>query len=93
VAELGPDVDSFTLLIWAALAEKERALISERTKAALATAKQKGTRLGNPNLDAVRDKAAAETRPIAASYAENTLPIIQQFRPAARPACGRSQPR
>jgi hypothetical protein len=27
----------------------------------------------------VRDKAAAETRPIAASYAENTLPIIQQI--------------
>jgi DNA invertase Pin-like site-specific DNA recombinase len=79
VAELGPDVDSFTLHIWAALAEKERALISGRTKAALATAKQKGTRLGNPNLDEVRDKAAAETRPIAASYAENTLPIIQQI--------------
>jgi DNA invertase Pin-like site-specific DNA recombinase len=32
----------------AALAEKERRLISERTKAALAIRKATGTRLGNP---------------------------------------------
>ena len=39
VAELGADADPFMLHIWAALAEKERRLISERTKAALAAAK------------------------------------------------------
>jgi hypothetical protein len=33
VAELGRDVDSFMLHLYAALAEKERRLISERTKA------------------------------------------------------------
>ena len=48
VAELGPDVDSFTLHIFAALAEKERALISQRTKAALAALKARGVKLGNP---------------------------------------------
>ena len=36
VAELGADVDPFLLHIYSALAEKERALISARTKAALA---------------------------------------------------------
>jgi DNA invertase Pin-like site-specific DNA recombinase len=36
VAELGPDVDPFMLHLYAALAEKERALISARTCEALA---------------------------------------------------------
>jgi DNA invertase Pin-like site-specific DNA recombinase len=48
VAELGPDVDPFMLHVYAALAEKERALISTRTKAALAAAKARGVKLGNP---------------------------------------------
>jgi DNA invertase Pin-like site-specific DNA recombinase len=48
VAELGADIDPFMLHIYAALAQKERALISERTKAALRAAKAQGTVLGNP---------------------------------------------
>jgi DNA invertase Pin-like site-specific DNA recombinase len=39
VADLGPDVEPFLLHLYAALAEKERAVISQRTKAALAAAK------------------------------------------------------
>src|SRR4029434_8830896 len=39
VAELGPDADPFMLHLYAAIAEKERRLISERTKTALAAAK------------------------------------------------------
>jgi DNA invertase Pin-like site-specific DNA recombinase len=39
VAELGADADPFMLHLYAALAEKERALISARTKAALAAKK------------------------------------------------------
>jgi len=39
VAELGRDADPFMLHLYAALAEKERRLISERTKAALAVRK------------------------------------------------------
>ncbi|NVE93381.1 recombinase family protein [Altererythrobacter lutimaris] len=49
VTELGPDVDPFMLHIYAALAEKERRLISERTKTALQAAKERGVKLGNPN--------------------------------------------
>ena len=39
VAELGADADPFMLHLYAALAEKERRLISERTRAALASRK------------------------------------------------------
>jgi DNA invertase Pin-like site-specific DNA recombinase len=46
VTELGADTDPFLLHIYAALAEKERRLISERTKAAMKRAKAKGVRLG-----------------------------------------------
>ena len=48
VAELGRDADPFMLHLYAALAEKERRLISERTKAALAVKRAGGAKLGNP---------------------------------------------
>lgn len=47
VAELGADVDPFVLHLYASLAEKERRLISERTKTALAARKASGVALGN----------------------------------------------
>jgi DNA invertase Pin-like site-specific DNA recombinase len=46
VADLGADTDPFMLHIYAALAEKERRLIGERTKAALQAAKARGVVLG-----------------------------------------------
>src|SRR5687768_10136761 len=45
VAELGADADPFMLHLYAALAEKERRLIGERTRAALSARKSQGTRL------------------------------------------------
>ncbi len=46
VADLGADTDPFMLHLYAALAEKERRMISQRTKDALAAAKAKGKQLG-----------------------------------------------
>jgi DNA invertase Pin-like site-specific DNA recombinase len=79
VCELGADVDPFVLHLYAALAEKERALISQRTKVALKAAKDRGQVLGNPNLDAVRGLAAAATRVASARYAANVLPIVREI--------------
>jgi DNA invertase Pin-like site-specific DNA recombinase len=44
VAELGADVDPFMLHVYAALAEKERRMVSERTRAALAVRKAQPVR-------------------------------------------------
>jgi DNA invertase Pin-like site-specific DNA recombinase len=41
------------------LAEKERAMISERTRDALAKAKQRGVKLGNPNVGKMVTEATA----------------------------------
>src|SRR3954449_2221461 len=48
VAELGADVDPFVMHLFAAVAERERAMISRRTREALAAKKARGTVLGNP---------------------------------------------
>lgn len=64
VAELGPDADPFTLHLFAALAEKERRLISARTRSALAAAKARGQQLGRFGAEhlAPRFRAEAEER-------------------------------
>jgi tetratricopeptide (TPR) repeat protein len=62
VAELGTDADPFMLHLYAALAEKERALISQRTREASKAAKARGVVLGNPRLAAVRHCAIASTK-------------------------------
>jgi DNA invertase Pin-like site-specific DNA recombinase len=59
VAALGKNVDPFMLHIYAALAEKERSMISERTRDALAKAKERGVVLGNPNAGKMNTEAAA----------------------------------
>lgn len=43
-----PNCDSFTINIYGALAQREREMISERTKAGLAAAKVRGIKLGKP---------------------------------------------
>ena len=43
-----PYADAFQLHIYAALAEQERQFISQRTKAALRQAKERGVKLGAP---------------------------------------------
>jgi DNA invertase Pin-like site-specific DNA recombinase len=62
--ELGTDVDPFMLHLYAALAEKERRLISQRTKEALQAAKERGVKLGRQET-ADSNKAAAAARDAA----------------------------
>jgi DNA invertase Pin-like site-specific DNA recombinase len=80
VAELGIDADPFVLHLYAALAEKERALISARTKAALAAKKAAGAQLGNPRAAEAAVKAQAAHRASADRFAANVLPIIESIR-------------
>src|SRR6202048_1621527 len=82
VAELGPDVDPFVLHLFAALAEKERALISTRTRQALAAAKARGVTLGNPKLRVARVSAVDTVKAEADRYAANILPIIREAQKA-----------
>src|SRR5580700_10595762 len=82
VAELGPDVDPFVLHLFAALAEKERALISTRTRQALAAAKARGVTLGNPRLHEARKNAVEAVKAEADRYAANVLPIIKEAQKA-----------
>jgi len=82
VAELGADVDPFILHLFAALAQKERAMISSRTKAALAAAKARGVTLGNPELPKARKSAAATIKALADQHATNVLPVIREIRRA-----------
>jgi DNA invertase Pin-like site-specific DNA recombinase len=77
VAELGPDVDPFMLHIYAAVAEKERALISARTKAALKAAKARGVRLGSPKLEETRAAVNARKVEAAEMRAAEIMPMIQ----------------
>ena len=63
-----PNADRFQLHLFAALAEKEAEVISQRTKAALAAAKDRGTELGkHGKVLAARNQAEAMDRlePIA----------------------------
>lgn len=79
VTELGPDVDPFMLHIHAAVAEKERERIAQRTREALAAAKARGQMLGNAAIGEAR-KAEANL------HAEQFRPIFEPLRnlPAKR---------
>src|SRR5467141_874805 len=78
VAELGRDADPFMLHLYAALAEKERRLISERTKAALAAKKSAGAVLGNvQNLDEAGAIGRSRLVERADDFARNLMPWVQ----------------
>src|ERR1700680_1771756 len=79
VAELGADADPFMLHLYAALAERERALISARTKAALAAKKAQGVKLGTPRAAETIGKAHDAARAAADRFAENVVPIVREI--------------
>jgi DNA invertase Pin-like site-specific DNA recombinase len=86
-AATGAPTGRLTFTQMAAVAELEAGLISERTKAALAAAKARGVKLGNPNgARALRGKqtgnaeAVASIRLKALDHAENLRTIVADMR-------------
>lgn len=73
VTELGADVDPFVLHLFAALAQKERALISQRTKQGLQAAKRRGVKLGGWTAGSERSQREA------AALVERMQPVMQEL--------------
>lgn len=84
-----PEANDLTVGIMALVAQAEREAISRRTKEALAVAKARGVKLGNPNgAESLRRAAkgsAALRRKVsanAASFAADLVPVLADIRAA-----------
>lgn len=71
--ELGADTDPFLLHLFAALAERERRIIGERTRLALQAAKVRGVKLGGTNAQSIANRDEARQR------AEELRPILMEL--------------
>lgn len=91
-----PTVNRLTIHILAAVAEEEARMISARTKAALAAAKARGVRLGNPHLrPGTRETALAASRVAAVAKttkarkaASDLAPIIADIQASGAASLG-----
>ena len=80
-----PEANEMVVGIMAIVAQAERRMISERTKAALAAAKARGQRLGNPkghkipSNQATRARGAATGAANATAFAERLRPVLTEL--------------
>jgi DNA invertase Pin-like site-specific DNA recombinase len=79
VAADNPHANKPMVQMMAVFAEMERDAISKRTKEALAPARARGVRLGNPRLAQARAEVNAARQEAADSFAAGVLPIIKQI--------------
>ena len=74
-----PEANTLTIGMMAVLAQYERELISERTKAGLAAAKARGTKLGNPQLHLVRTGDTTNATAAAKAKAEERNAQVREL--------------
>lgn len=75
-----PNADKLSIGIIALLAQRERQLISERTKAGLAIVKQRGQKLGNPNPTGALKKAKIAVQNRKMEFNKAALKIISEIK-------------
>lgn len=75
-----PNCDRFTISLFAILAEKEKNMISERTKNALKMVKARGIKLGNPNPELSVIKMNEGARKGRIDFKKVIIPIINEIK-------------
>jgi DNA invertase Pin-like site-specific DNA recombinase len=77
-----PNADKFTVGILALVAQRERELISERTRLGLAAAKTKGVKLGTPNPEKAVAAMVTANKMAKSEFTTKVLPVVEEIRSA-----------
>ena len=73
-----PNADNFTIHLFAAISQQEREFISIRTKSAMAAAKARGQRFGNPKLAELNRTRIRQSNRFNKSVAPIVLPLRER---------------